>query len=172
MKKNVEKFGISDKRGREQTNLDPFVPGKGLKDPSLCKHCHNYFHDNRWSNDTQAYEQLKERTDVHWVVCPSCRKAREGVVEGVLTLRGSYLWKHENEIRRLLENEKDKMTARNPLERIVRMEREEDQLIVETTEKRLVEQLGRALQRAHRGEFDIQWSGCPEVCRVSWERTL
>lgn len=117
MLKNVEKFGTSDKRGREKTNLDPISSDKGLKDPSLCKHCHNYFHLNRWSNDIQVYEQLKKRADVNWVVCPPCRKVQEGFVEGVLTLSGSYFWKHEAEIRRLLQNEEDKIFARNPLEK-------------------------------------------------------
>jgi NMD protein affecting ribosome stability and mRNA decay len=170
MRKNVEKFGISDKRGREKTSQDPFVYDKGLKDPSLCKNCFNFFHNNRWEHDPRRYKELKESADVNWVLCPSCRKTKEGYVEGFLTLAGAYLWEHEEEIRQLLDNEAARIFSRNPLERVIRTVREEDRLIVETTGQKLAEHLGKALHRAHQGEFKVQWDGCPEVCRVSWER--
>ena len=170
MRKDVGKFGISDKRGREATSQDPFSFEKSLKDRSLCKKCHNFFLNNRWENDPGLYRRLRDEGEIHWILCPSCRKAQEGYAEGVLTLRGNYLWNHEQEIRRLLKNEEDRCFGRNPLERVVSVLREQDRLVLETTGQKLAEHLGKALQRAHQGDFTIQWSGCPEICRVSWER--
>ena len=172
MRKDVGKFGISDKRGREATSQDPFSFEKSPKDRSLCKKCHNFFLNNRWDNDREIHRQLSDEGNVHWILCPSCRKATEGYAEGVLTLSGDYLWKHEDEIRRLLKNEEEKCCARNPLERVVSVMRDKQRLVMETTGQKLAEHLGKAVQRAHQGEFEIQWGGCPEVCRVSWERKL
>ena len=54
--------------------------------------------------------------------------------------------------------------------RIMRMTTEGNAMVIETTEQKLAEHLGRALQRAHRGDFNLDWSGSPRVCRVNWER--
>jgi hypothetical protein len=44
MKKDTRKFGISDKRGRQQTSLNPFMPQEGLKEPSICTSCKTVYH--------------------------------------------------------------------------------------------------------------------------------
>jgi hypothetical protein len=36
-----------------------------------------------------------------------------------VTLRGDYVWDHEEEIRNILTNEEEKAMAKNPLERII-----------------------------------------------------
>ena len=89
-----------------------------------------------------------------------------------MTLSGSYLWKHEEEIQRILKNEEHKALAKNPFERIIRSHRDNDKLVIETTENKLAEHLGRVLHKAHQGELNISWSGDPDICRVSWERML
>lgn len=85
-------------------------------------------------------------------------------------MRGSYLWNHEEEIRNILHNALARFAARNPLERVISMHSGMDGMIIETTDSKLAEQLGRALQRAHSGELQIDWQGAPVVCRVHWER--
>ena len=172
MQKNVEKFGISDKRGRVRTSVDPFVSDEGFREPALCKTCQTYFHHKRWMNNPKTYTQLKSDPNVHWVICPACQKIAEGYPEGILTLSGSYLWEHEDEIRRLLKNEESKANGRNPQERVIRTTRQEETLVIETTEQRLAEHLGRVLQRAHQGELKINWGAGPDICRVNWERML
>lgn len=172
MQKNVEKFGISDKRGRIRTSVDPFVSDEGIQEPALCESCKSYFHHKRWMNDPETYSQLKSDPNAHWLICPACKKIAEGYAEGILTLCGSYLWEHEDEILRLLKNEEAKASGRNPQERIIRMARQVDDLVVETTEQRLAEHLGRVLHRAHQGDLKIHWGAGPEICRVNWERML
>ncbi len=170
MQKNVEKFGINDKRGRPSTSLDPFASDKALKEPALCKGCQSYLHHKRWLNNPETYQQLKSDPRVHWVTCPACRKIAEGYPEGIVTLRGSYLWKHEDEIRRLLKNVETESFDRNPQERIIRQSQKEEQIIIETTEQSLAEHLGRVLHRAHQGELNIHWAEGADICRVNWER--
>lgn len=172
MQKDVRKFGISDKRGREKTSTDPYIPDEGLREVSLCESCHALYRNKRWYLDAEAFEAAKAGGDFKWVSCPACQKIAERYPEGVITLGGDYLWDHEEEIRNILKNEESKAMAKNPLERIIRMEREDDELIIETTEEKLAEHLGRALHKAHQGDLKVSWDTDHDLCRVKWERTV
>ena len=137
MQKDVRKFGISDKRGRKRTSADPFLPQEGLKEPALCTTCKTAYHRNRWSRDSEIYRELELSPKINWITCPACQKADAGYPEGIVTLRGSYLWEHEEEIRNILKKEENKAYDKNPLERIISMRRKDDELVIETTEEKL-----------------------------------
>jgi NMD protein affecting ribosome stability and mRNA decay len=170
MQRNVEKFGISDKRGRKRTSDDPYLPDAGLREPAICQSCQALYRHKRWQLEPEMTTELQNDPDVQWVTCPACQKTAEHYPEGIITLRGDYLWDHEYEIRNILQNEVERVMAKNPIARIMSMETEGDALVIETTEQKLAEHLGRALNRAHRGDLQVDWSGSPRVCRVSWER--
>lgn len=170
MQRGVEKFGISDKRGRIRTSDDPYLPEAGLKEPAVCQTCQAIYRQKRWQLDPLLFRKLSVDPAAHWVTCPACQKVAERYPEGILTLRGSYLWNHEAEIRNILENTLARFAARNPLERVISMQRSGDAMVIETTDNKLAEQLGRSLQRAHSGDLQIDWQGTPVVCRVQWQR--
>lgn len=172
MTKDVRKFGTSDKRGRQQTSTDPFIPQEGMKEPCICTTCKTVYQQQHWALDPAEYRKLKADPKTNRVTCPACQKIAVGYPEGIVTLSGSYLWEHEEEIRQILKKEENKARAKNPGERVIRKLRDEDKLVIETTEKKLAEHLGRALHKAHRGELNITWSGDPDICRVTWERGL
>ncbi len=50
------------------------------------------------------------------------------------------------------------------------MEKRDDCLVIETTEEKLAEHLGRALQKAHKGELQVQRGEGNRVCRMNWKR--
>lgn len=170
MQREVRKFGINDKRGRVRTRIDPYLPEAGLKEPAVCQGCQAVYRHKRWQLDPALAASGGGGTEFTWVTCPACQKVAERYPEGILTLRGSYLWNHEQEIRNILDNAVTRFSSRNPLERIIGMQRSDDALVIETTDNKLAEQLGRLLQKAHSGELQIDWQGTPVVCRVQWER--
>ncbi len=170
MQRDVQKFGISDKRGRTLTSSNPYLSEAGMKEPAICQTCQSVYRQKRWQLDPPAASQLADDPATQWVTCPACQKVAERYPEGILTLRGSYLWNHEQEIRNILDNAVARFSSRNPLERIIRVQRSDDALIIETTANKLAEQLGRSLQKAHSGALQIDWQGTPVVCRVQWER--
>lgn len=172
MKRNVEKFGISDKRGRQRTSNDPYVPESGMKEPSLCQKCHAVYRHKRWQLEPEAVAGMQNDPEVQWVTCPACQKTAEHYAEGFVTLRGDYLWQHEDEIRNILNNEAERVVAKNPVSRIMQMETVGESVVIETTEQKLAEHLGRTLSRAHKGDLQVSWSGSPRICRVIWERWL
>ena len=172
MKRDVRKYGINSKRGRLQTSLDPFMSDEKPKEPSLCTCCKTVYLHQQWTLDPEAYRKLEANPNANWITCPACQKIAAGYPEGVLTLSGSYLWKHEDEIQRILKNEEQKALAKNPFERVIRSLHEKDKLVIETTDKKLAEHLGRVLHKAHKGELHISWTGVPDICRVHWERRV
>ena len=172
MKRDVRKYGINSKRGRLQTSLDPFMSDEKPKEPSLCTCCKTVYLHQQWTLDPEAFRKLEANPNANWITCPACQKIAASYPEGVLTLSGSYLWKHEDEIQRILKNEEQKALAKNPFERVIRSLREKDKLVIETTDKKLAEHLGRVLHKAHKGELHISWTGVPDICRVHWERRV
>jgi hypothetical protein len=172
MKRDVRKYGINSKRGRLQTRQDPFMAEETPKDPSLCTSCKTVYRHGHWALDPATYNRLAADPATNQINCPACQKITAGYPEGIVTLSGSYLWKHEAEIRRILRNAEQKALAKNPFERVIRKHRDSDKLVIETTDRKLAEHLGRVLHKSHRGELQISWSGAPGTCRVNWERML
>jgi NMD protein affecting ribosome stability and mRNA decay len=170
MQRNVEKFGISDKRGRTRTSNDPYVPESGMKEPAVCRKCHSIYRNKRWHLQPHAAATLMNDPSTQIVCCPACLKIAEHYPEGIVTLRGDYLWEHEKEIRNILSNEAERVMAKNPASRIMQMTRQDGSMVIETTEQKLAEHLGRTLNRAHHGDLQVNWSSSPRICRVSWER--
>ncbi len=170
MQRNVEKFGISDKRGRTRTSNDPYVPESGMKEPAVCRECHSIYRNKRWHLQPQEAVTLMDDPATQIVCCPACLKIAEHYPEGIVTLRGDYLWEHEREIRNILSNEAERVMAKNPAARIMQMTKQDGSMVIETTEQKLAEHLGRTLNRAHHGELQVNWSSSPRICRVNWER--
>ena len=149
------RFGISDKRGRAKTAPDPYKSDAALKEPSLCRECHAVYRNKHWTIDPLAYELAENDHLTRWVSCPACRKIADGYAEGIVTLAGDYLIEHEQEILNILKNEETRVMAKNPLGRIMRMEKKDGEFLIETTEQKLAEHLGRTLHRAHQGELNL-----------------
>lgn len=159
-----------NKRGRNTRNIDPYVPDEGMPEPAVCSGCHAIYRNKRWYLKDKEWVEVQDNETVKEVVCPACQKMKELYPEGVVTLRGDYLWKHEEEILNILRNTENSAMAKNPLGRIMSIKPEGDSLIIETTEEKLAEHIGRALHRAHQGRLNIDWSDNHSLCRVTWER--
>jgi NMD protein affecting ribosome stability and mRNA decay len=160
----------NNQRGRNQRTTDPYVFDEGLPEPALCTVCHAIYRNKRWYLKEKDYVEIQEHETATEVVCPACRKMSDLYPEGVVTLKGDYLWQHEEEILNILRNTENNAMAKNPLGRIMSIKPEGDALLVETTEEKLAEHIGRALHKAHQGELNIDWSDNHSLCRVTWER--
>ncbi len=161
----------NNQRGRNRRNTDPYVSDEGLPEPAVCTVCHAIYRNKRWYLKEKDYVEVRENEVANEVVCPACQKISDLYPEGVVTLKGDYLWQHEEEIRNILRNTENVAMAKNPLGRIMSIKQDGDALVVETTEEKLAEHIGRALHKAHHGDLNIDWSDNHSLCRVTWERT-
>ena len=73
------------------------------------------------------------------------------------------------EVLRILRNEEAKARQKNPLERIMRLEKTGNGWKVETTTEKLAQRLGRSVRKARGGKLAFKWSHNNKFVRVLWQ---
>lgn len=148
---------------------DPYIPDESIQDHTVCKRCGDTFINGRWVAHDQVPKKLPKET--HSGLCPACQKERDKVPSGVLTLGGNFLWAHKDEIMSLIGNETKKAQDSNSLERIMGIEENhKHELVITTNNEKLVQRIGKALNKAYSGHIEYQWSGDNKTARVNWFR--
>jgi hypothetical protein len=139
------------------TYKDPYLPKEGLHDMAVCKKCSAIYYNKRWSIAGVPYKKTKENKKTMLVLCPACRKIRDGYAEGFVTLKGDYLKEHKQDILNLVKNEEERAVGYNPLERIIALKDRGSIVEITTTNEKLAQRIGKKVQK-------------DRVTRVVWER--
>lgn len=143
--------------------------GKTLSGELICQYCHAIYQNKRW----QPLENLDPKfiDKLEKTVCPACHLERGHLSDGVVHLRGSFLGEHLEEIKNLIENTGETETERNILNRIERIEQNEDGLTVYTSKNQLAVLIGKKVADAFKGgKLDIQWSKEDKPVEVTWHK--
>lgn len=144
---------------------------KPSRDPAICSTCQAVWRKGNWSLDPAIRREVLRWHRPASAICPACRSAKERTPAGILYLMGSFLEKNRGEILNLLRNAERAAAAKNPLERIIRIEEDSRYpLVVETTSEKLARRLGRAVSKACSGRLDIRFSREDKLVRVYWRR--
>jgi hypothetical protein len=146
---------------------------RALPEPAVCEVCGDVYADRRWSQPDAAGQGGKHPhfRPPHVVVCPACRRQREGVPGGFVHLAGTFLAAHRAEVERLLENEAGRAAEDNPLSRLMGLEEAEGGVLtVTTTTEHLAQRLGHALEKAYAGDVRYDFSHENKLARVYWQR--
>jgi hypothetical protein len=157
---------VDDEKGRHRTF-------RGLPEPAVCEVCGDVYADRRWSKPDDERQQKKHKhfRAPNLIVCPACQRQRSGVPSGFLYLQGSFLALHQDDIKRLLKNEAERVAEDNPLARIMDYQTDTDgRLTITTTTEHLARRLGHALNKAFRGNIRYGHSQRNKLARVWWER--
>jgi NMD protein affecting ribosome stability and mRNA decay len=165
-------YGLSRKRGKIYAENDPYLPpkGKGLAGVAICKDCTAVYHNKKWFLDAKLYEKKKTLKDINWVICPACKKIKENVPFGIVTLKGDFLKQHKQEILNLIHNEDTRTKNYNPLNRIMKINEKGDEIEISTTSAKLAQRIGSVLFKAHHGEVKYKKRGDAKFMRVEWKR--
>ena len=151
---------------------DSYLNQNPSREPARCPVCGNIYANKRWYRNDQ-YE-LNEDEDALSFMCPGCRKVKDNYYYGELRISGSFLKNHRQEISGLIQNEVHRRQEKNPLSKLVEVEVEKNEetargeVIFHTTNAKLAELLGRALENAFGGELEVQKS--EPITRVNWWR--
>ena len=147
-------------RGR---NHDPYRSGKKLAESNVCPDCRAVYRQGRWQwiQDSQGVEGTR---------CPACQRIHDRYPAGFLSLTGSFLAEHREEISQLARNIESREKELHPLNRIMEMESTPEGLRITTTEMQLARTIGDAVQRAYGGEIDYGYEKEASVLRVAWKR--
>ncbi len=148
---------------------DSYLP-RGSQGAAVCEGCHAVYQNKRWYVNGDC---LKEGTATITVVCPACLKIRDDFPGGIVTLQGDYVLPHKHDLIRLIKNEEERARGYNPLERVMSIkENGRGSLVVSTTNEKLAQRLGRAIQKAFHGEVTYRWSHDNKLVRVNWAREV
>jgi hypothetical protein len=129
----------------------------------VCPDCRAVFRRGRWRTGAAPRSPLLER-------CPACRRLREHLPAGYVTLSGEFLAGHRGEILQRLRHCEAAERARHPLERIMAIEETPRGTLVTTTGTHLARRIGAALRDAYKGQLALRYSREENLLRVSWRR--
>lgn len=160
---NIAKQGRGDRRLKERVH-DPYMSRAKLPEPTLCPQCQAVYREGRW----QWVEVVPPNADEQ--LCPACRRARDRVPAGFLTLSGPFFDQHRQEILNLVHNKVDAEKKQHPLKRLMHKEQQENGLLLTFTDTHLPRGVGEAIQDAYEGNLDIQYADEASIIRVSWDR--
>jgi len=151
-----------DRNVKERRRDVEKAPGK-LPEPTACPQCGAVFHKGRWTWD-ETPPKARE------TLCPACRRINANTPAGSLTMKGTYLRAHRQEILNLVRNEEAKEKAEHPLSRIMSIKEDGDNLVLSATDTHMVRCVGEALHHAHQGDFNIQYGKDEQFARAVWAR--
>lgn len=158
---------IDKDSGRHRARRNP-------DEPMICEICSAVYSDRRWISRNAILKSADKHPSwrpAETTICPACQQQREGVAGGFVYIEGAFLVSHPDEIERLIANEAERAAEDNPLSRVMKTERvDEDLIIVSTTDEHLALRLGHALERAFAGKVRYGFSHENKLVRVRWHR--
>jgi NMD protein affecting ribosome stability and mRNA decay len=157
-----------EKGERTRRSKDTYHSKGGVKGISYCE-CGAIYSNKRWSHDEQALNTLK-RTSGHTMTCPACQRIHDNNPAGIVTLSGSHLRGHAEEILNLVKHVAAAVNAKNPLGKLMEITEGKETIDLTTTDDKMAQKLGKEIYKAHGGELHFHWSDDQRLVRVRWSR--
>jgi NMD protein affecting ribosome stability and mRNA decay len=151
---------------------DPARVARHYPEDTLCSRCDAVVKEQRWVVDPTRSHLLRAAGVSNEVLCPACRSASEQLPRGIVSLRGTFWPAHRDEILRMIDNEAAEAAGKNPMERVIATREEGEALVVETTNEKLAQRIGRRLESAYHGTLAYEWPDRNHLVRVDWQRDL
>ena len=166
MKTNRPASGRRDRRiaGHAQQGhvLDPYQGRKKPAVGTVCPDCGAVYDKGRWQwspkPDRPSHEEL----------CAACKRIRDKLPAGVVTLRGEAALLHKQELLHLAQHQEEAEKSEHPLNRIMGVKEDSGGIIIETTDIHLPRRIGEAVRRAFHGELESHFEQDGYFVRVTW----
>jgi NMD protein affecting ribosome stability and mRNA decay len=169
-RRTSHKVGFEEKGQMTERSTDAYRQKLGPTETAICKKCGMFYRDKRWTLDEEESLRLSGESAVTKVLCQACKRMADDNPAGIVTLSGSYLLEHENDILNMIKRTEARSRTKNPLGRIMEIKQEGNLLTISTTEDKLAQKLGREVYKAHKGELHYSWSHDLHFVRVNWKR--
>lgn len=148
---------------RQDEVHDAYKSGKKLPEPTRCPQCGAVFRDGRW-------QWLPAPEGAHEASCPACRRIRDRLPAGYVTLQGEFFANHRDDILHLARNREAREKAEHPLERIMAIEEVDGGVQITTTDSHLARAIADAVFDAYKGELTVRYAPEDNLVRVRWMR--
>ncbi len=151
--------------GRAQTRsiTDPYKQMKKPHEPTVCPQCGAVYHEGHW-------QWIERPAAAHEALCSACHRINDEFPAGEVTVHGSFLAGHRDEILHIVRRQEEIENAEHPLNRIMKIDDAGDRIVVTTTEIHLPRRIGEALKSAFDGELDFNYDEDGYFLRVDWHR--
>lgn len=162
----VNKNNRMEEQGqRTPRSLDAYQDKDGVKGAAYCA-CGAVFRNKRWLQETSDAAQQEGQK----IICPACHRISDQNPAGIISLSGDFYAAHEDEIHNLVNNTAQSSAAKNPLGRVMDINKEKEGVTITTTDVKLAQKIGRVIFKAHGGELHYTWSHAGPPVRVTWSR--
>ena len=157
-------------RARRQDRLirervhDPYKTRLKLSEPSFCPKCGAVWSKGRWQWAKEQRENAREEQ------CQACHRIDDKNPAGKLSLSGTFLVSHREEILNLVKNTEKVENEEHPLNRIMAIDEKDNHILILTTDIHLPRRIGQAVFNAYEGEFDFNYDKEGYFVRVNWSR--
>jgi NMD protein affecting ribosome stability and mRNA decay len=150
-------------RLQQEDRHDAYKAKHKLPEPTVCPQCGAVFHDGRW-------QWLAKPAQAHEEMCPACHRIHDAFPAGYVAVSGLFFKDHREELLHLARNEETRAKAEHPLKRIMKIEDQEDGVLITTTDIHLARGIGDALHHAYQGELEYHYNEQENLLRVVWAR--
>jgi len=147
----------------EEVVHDNYKTKGKLNEPALCSDCGAVFHAGHW-------QWLDKPKDAVLTCCPACHRIRDHFPMGYVSLTGDFFAAHEQEILQLIRHHEAREKTEHPLQRIISIEKTEQETLITTTDIHLARGIGDAVHNAHQGELEFHYNPAQCLLRVNWAR--
>lgn len=146
-----------------ERNHDPYKSGLKMPEPTRCPECNAVFEGGRWVWGTAP-------ADANEALCPACRRIRERVPAGFLSISGDFFKEHREEILNLIHNVEQRQKEQRPMERIMAESAVDGGLELQFTDPHLTRAVTEALHHAYGGDADFKYADEDVLLRAHWHR--
>jgi NMD protein affecting ribosome stability and mRNA decay len=150
-------------RAQEDHILDPYQRQKKLHEDTVCPQCGAVYRDGRWQWVARAEGVAEEP-------CPACRRIHDKFPAGIITLRGDFAREHKDEIIHLVRHQEEAEKNQHPLNRIMNIEEDAEEIVINTTDIHLPRRIAEAIKRAFHGEMKEEFKNDEYFVRIYWSR--
>ncbi len=162
----VTKIKETEGKGeRTPRSPDVYRNKEGVGGAAYCQ-CGAVFSNKRWHYAACNASPRGEQQ----VVCPACHRIADRNPAGIVTLKGSFFAAHGEEIDNLIKNTAEAAVMKNPLGRIMDINREKEGVTITTTDAKLAQKIGREVFKSHGGDLQFTSSHAVGPVRISWSR--
>lgn len=144
---------------------DPYKSRSKLKEPAVCSECGAVYQKGRWHWLSSQPPADAERT-----VCQACHRIQDRYPAGWVTLSGNFIATHRDEIINLARHKEEEEKLDHPLNRIMEIKAEGDEVVITTTDIHLPHRIVHALHDAYRGELELHYDKEAYSVRAKWAR--
>ena len=134
-------------------------------DDTVCPDCGAVVLKGKWT-----WGKPLRKEDVSSIVCPACQQIKADYAGGVLTLSGSFLKAHREDILNRVRNIEAAEKQDHPLQRIMGIVDKGEDIEIRATSEHLVARMAKALKSDFNGELKLSFMQEENFARAHWRR--